>query len=441
MAESSRRTQRRKDTPQRNPIPPRAVSEFARIHFPTLSLAKRLEDRFNGRKVVDSFYVDIEDFRTLIVCGRSVRNILQPWESAIDFDDRVYPNLVRVFYSNIEISATHLNGFLGISSDGHKIYTSRKALSFDGFCHDDGVRNICWREDLSYETCHLPFWSQLLPLQVRILHTMLQHIVTPRKGHSDEVTRLDVGLLDSLISGRPINLSYVIVMHMLRTPTVNHRLLPYGSIIAKILRHFEVPLLDAGYTKTRWIGPEAMTGIDFSRKNGKWIKTKNSKNRDTLIAPEDDRMLNDVYPPDQLPDFRLGAHPPPPRRRSVPQPPADSDSEEPPAQPSAPEPSVVPEQPSVSEPPPAPKQPPASVQPPASAALKQLADDVRRISERQQLIIDRLDTFYHDHQQLRSEFQTFKQQGIDQQLELIAEQCTLLRYFGYDSRSTTSLPS
>ena len=70
--------------------------------------------------------------------------MLQPWESTIDFDDRVYPNLVRVFYPNMEISATRLdrivtqvgevhiefdnedlNGFLVISSDGHKIYASR----------------------------------------------------------------------------------------------------------------------------------------------------------------------------------------------------------------------------------------------------------------------------------------------------------------------------
>ena len=79
-------------------------------------------------------------------------------------------------------------------------------------------------------------------------------------------------------------------------------------------------------------------------------------------------MLNDVYPLDGLPDFRLGAHPHPPRRRFVPQPPADSDSEEhaidadipssseqPPApgQPLALEPSAIPEQSSASEPPPA----------------------------------------------------------------------------------------
>jgi len=73
--------------PPRNPIPPREVSEFARIHFPTPSLAKRFEERFDGRKVLDSFFVDIDDFHNLVVCGRSIRDMLQPWESGIDFDD------------------------------------------------------------------------------------------------------------------------------------------------------------------------------------------------------------------------------------------------------------------------------------------------------------------------------------------------------------------
>ncbi|KAH9801181.1 hypothetical protein KPL71_000929 [Citrus sinensis] len=381
------RSRRCKSVPPRNPIPPREVSKFARIHFPTPSLAKRFEDRFNSRKVLDSFFVDIDDFRNLVVCGRRIRDMLQPWEAAIDLDNRVYPNLVRVFYLNMEIFNTRPNrivtqvgrvpiefddadlaDLLGIFCEGLDIYTSRKTLSFDSFSHTDDVRNICRRRDLSDEICLLHFRSQLLPLKVCILHTILQYIVTPRKGHSDEVTRLDVGLLDSLLTDRPINLGYIIVRHMLSTPAVNHRLLPYGSIITKILRRLEVPLLDTGHMETRRIGPKAMTSIGFSRKNGQWIKTSNSKNWDTLIAPEDDRMLNDIYPPDQLPNFRLGALPHPPHHRFVPWPPADSDSEEramdadipssselPPAL----EPSAVPEQPSASMPPPAPVQPPA----------------------------------------------------------------------------------
>ncbi|KAH9791779.1 homogentisate geranylgeranyltransferase [Citrus sinensis] len=313
-----------------------------------ISIASEAFNKFGDEAIPEKDNSWEKNFRTLIVRGGSVRDMLQPWESAIDFDARVYPNLMRVFYSNMEISVTRLdkivtqvggvpiefdvellNNILGISNDSHRIYTSRKAISFNSFAH------------------HL----------------------------------------------------------------VNHRLLPYGSIITKILRRFEVPLLDAGYTETKRIGPEDMSSIGFSRRNGKWIKTSTSKNRDTLIAPEDDRMLNDVYSPEQLSDFKLGAHPPPPRRRSVPQPPADSDTKEremdtdipsssepplAPEQPTALEPSVVPEQPSASEPPLAPEQPLASVQPPASDALQQLADDVRRISERQQLIITRLDTLSCD---------------------------------------------
>ena len=110
-------------------------------------------------------------------------------------------------------------------------------------------------------------------------------------------------------------------------------------------------------------------------------------------------------------------------------------------QPSASEPPPAPVQPFAFKPPPTPKQAPVSVQPPASNTLQQLVDDIRRLSERQQLIIDRLDTLSRDQQQLHSDFQSFQQQSIDQQLELIAGHHTLLRYFGYDPGSTSSPPS
>ena len=95
------------------------------------------------------------------------------------------PNLISVFYSNMKISATRLdmivtqvgdapiefndedlNSVLGIPNVGHEIYTSRKALSFVDFVHNDGVRNICRRRDLTNDICALLFQSQLLPLQV-----------------------------------------------------------------------------------------------------------------------------------------------------------------------------------------------------------------------------------------------------------------------------------
>lgn len=146
-------------------------------------------------------------------------------------------------------------------------------------------------------------------MQVRILHSILQYIVTPRKGHSDEVTHLNVGLLDCLLRRRLLNLSYVILRHMLSTPTINNRLLPYGSVITRILRHFHIPITEHVYDESKRLGGEIILGIRFHKRNGEWVKVTSSKNENTLLASEDDHMLNDIYSADQLPDFCLGARP------------------------------------------------------------------------------------------------------------------------------------
>ena len=219
---------------------------------------------------------------------------------------------VRIVFNEVELCS-----ILGIHYGGLDIYTTRKELEFSDFCHVDGVRNICRRRDLSDDLCSLPFRSQLLPFQVRILHIILQHMVTPRQGHTDEVTSLDVGLLDSFIRRQHVSLSYTIFCHMLSTPKVTNRSLPYGSIITRILRFFKGPITEPVYIETQKLGREIMSAIGFFKKRGKWEKTTSFKNEDTLIAPEDDRMLNDVYSEDELPDFRLGARPRAPRRAAT----------------------------------------------------------------------------------------------------------------------------
>ena len=110
----------------------------------------------------------------------------------------------------IEFDEANLSRILGIRYKGLNIYTTIKELNFNDFRHVDGIRNIYRRCDLSDDLYSLSFQSQLLPSQVRILHSIFQYMVTPKKGHNDEVTRLDVGLLDSLIRRRGGRLSYTI---------------------------------------------------------------------------------------------------------------------------------------------------------------------------------------------------------------------------------------
>lgn len=59
-----------------------------------------------GCKVIDSYYEE------LVIYGRSVKGMLEPWEVALSIEERVYPNLVRVFYWNMEISAYMLDGII-----------------------------------------------------------------------------------------------------------------------------------------------------------------------------------------------------------------------------------------------------------------------------------------------------------------------------------------
>ena len=76
-------------------------------------------------------------------------------------------------------------------------------------------------------------------------------MVTPRQIHTDEVTRLDVGLLDSLIRKRHVSLSYTILCHMLSTPRVSNRSLPYDNIITRILKYFRVLIAEPIYLETK----------------------------------------------------------------------------------------------------------------------------------------------------------------------------------------------
>ena len=274
MAKRTQRRARTKHTAPRRSSPSRSPSQdFESLNFSDDTSAQRFREKFMSKPVTPSFSLNISEFSDITICGHSITHMLSHWKQALSIEEPIFKNLVRVFYSNIEFSSTRhvelytsvggiriafneseLCSILGISYRGLDLYTARKELSFSEFCHVDGVRNICRRRDLSNDICSLSFRSQLLPFQVWILYIILQHMVTHRQGHTDEVTRLDVGLLDSLIRRRHVSLSYTILCHMLSTPRVSNRSLPYGSIITRILKYFQVPITKPVYLETRKLG-------------------------------------------------------------------------------------------------------------------------------------------------------------------------------------------
>lgn len=94
---------------------------------------------------------------------------------------------------------------------------------------------------------------------------------------------------------------------MFRTPLLKNRLLLYGSTITRILRKFNVTFRESVPEATKKFGRKAIIVLGFDRCNEKWVKNSYAKSHDTLVAVEDDQMLNDIYTADQLLNFYLGA--------------------------------------------------------------------------------------------------------------------------------------
>lgn len=82
--------------------------QFGKTHFSTPFLSRRFHARFMSHTVITSYFTDLNAFDHLSICDRSFKKMLElvGWESVLSIDEYVYPNLVKAFYSNIELSVT-----------------------------------------------------------------------------------------------------------------------------------------------------------------------------------------------------------------------------------------------------------------------------------------------------------------------------------------------
>lgn len=309
-------------------------TEFILTHFPTPPLRKCFHEKFMSRSVITPFFVNLCDLGNLHICNKSLSEFLIDigWKNVLVIKEKYSENLVKVFYSNmiitsefsgrivtnvggipIEFDVTTLNRILGTPNDGLELYSTRTKIDYPWFSIENAVRKICRRSDLSSEFCRSPLKSQALPLQTRILHYVLHHVITPRSGHGDEVNRLDVAIMDCILEGRVLNIGYIILHNMLNTPHITKKSLPYGSIITRILKFFKVPITEPTFLNPKELGDEAIANLGFIWVEDHWRKDRRYKNKSTELAPTDHRLFNDILPPDKLPDLSAPqrSYPPP----------------------------------------------------------------------------------------------------------------------------------
>ena len=56
---------------------------------------------------------------------------------------------------------------------------------------------------------------------------------------------------------------YIILHHMLSTPCLVKRSLPYTSIITRILKYFQVPITEPTFLNSKELGDEAIANLGF----------------------------------------------------------------------------------------------------------------------------------------------------------------------------------
>ena len=237
------------------------------------------------REVLQTFFVLPNWLNNLSISNRTLLQLLEDvgWLNAIFFQENVYPDLVKVFYSNmdcfaekqnrvitkvggvsIEFDDSELNSILGTSDDGLEIFSPRKSPNIDDYDHIDAVKNICRRIDLSDDDCTIHFRTQCLCLQTQILLHFIQSIVLPRSGHLDEVSHMDVALIDCILRRRSVDLGYTIVRNMLCIPKLITRSLPYSHFITRILKYFSVPIHEPSCRPSKSIEGEAVSALDLT---------------------------------------------------------------------------------------------------------------------------------------------------------------------------------
>ncbi|KAL2505880.1 zf-RVT domain-containing protein [Abeliophyllum distichum] len=93
---------------------------------------------------------------------------------------------------------------------GIRLYTTKTILHLEEYNPVEACRRVTGKH---FETPTRLSTNQLT-LIYRVLHNIIAHIIVPRKGLLDEVNHYDVFLLDSILIGQKLDLSYIMLQHM-----------------------------------------------------------------------------------------------------------------------------------------------------------------------------------------------------------------------------------
>ena len=205
----------------------------------------RYTNLFSSRSIIDPKFIDMDFFSDeSFECIQAFQNSnLIPFMS---LKLPVYSELVKAFYSNLEIQeSTLISEVYGIKMviDQSLFYDltqlSSKGVPFEGTLDDD------WIFDFSvHDACRLVCTNKAdmtgrllagsLALESQILHYLIVHILLPRSSNLAQVSEEDLIVMWAFHTGRQIDWAHLVWYRMHKALRLNAPL-PYHHLVILFL--------------------------------------------------------------------------------------------------------------------------------------------------------------------------------------------------------------
>ncbi|GAV69067.1 hypothetical protein CFOL_v3_12568 [Cephalotus follicularis] len=259
------------------------------------SLPRYLEAYFNRKilvgKVLDFDFCINEGFPIIGWLGA------QGLEPLFSINLPSYPELIKEFYvhiinssmeelstrvknKGIELEIDTLATILNVPNDGARGWNQRTWVTSRDFDRQDCVRTL-FGENADFLQ---RMYTRNLSLHYRFLYRAVCTHILPKAGGFDEVTHMEAYTMYHLITGRRINVPFLIINHMHAIHDRENARLGYSNIITKILQFFQIDLtgeINHPVQSVEKLGKGTLGRIGFKKHKRlrTWIPREEDSNR------------------------------------------------------------------------------------------------------------------------------------------------------------------
>ncbi|GAV74828.1 hypothetical protein CFOL_v3_18308, partial [Cephalotus follicularis] len=198
----------------------------------------------------------------------------------------------RVKNKGIELEIETLATFLNVPNDGARGWNQRTWVTSRDFDRQDCVR-ILFGENADFLQ---RMYTRNLSLHYRFLHRVVCTHILPKAGGFDEVTHMEAYTMYHLITGRRINVPFLIINHMHAIHDRENARLGYSNIITKILQFFAIDLtreINHPLQSVDKLGKGTLGRMGFKKHKrlGTWIPREEDSNR--VVEEEGEAEMGD----------------------------------------------------------------------------------------------------------------------------------------------------